>query len=86
MAEEKKDPCAGLKGAALLNCQDNEALAVERVKKYQAKQRLIASEPPARVTTTTPAAPPSPASARDEQDILDVLSPMAKKRLRDQNK
>ena len=81
MAEEKKDPCAGLKGAALLNCQDNEALAAARVTKYQERVKAgqyIAPKPPERVESTTP--PFSPRSAQDEQDIKDVLAPMYKRK------
>lgn len=81
MAEEKKDPCAGKTGAALLNCRDNESLAAERVKKYEARVKsgqYIAPKPPERIESATP--PFSPRSAQDEQDIKDVLAPMYKRK------
>ena len=68
MAEEKKDPCAGLSGMERINCMEKQAIGRVIETKPEPKKGLIAPTPPA-----------SPKSQQDEDEILQTLSPAARR-------
>ena len=76
MAEhEKKDPCAGLPVMERINCMEKQAIGRVVETKSEPKKGPISSTPPPSVKS----APASPRSQQDEDDILQSLSPMARK-------